>query len=130
MRDKPLILLVDDEANFLEIISTKLGAFGYEVVVAHSGKEAVDIAKKIQPDLVLMDIAMPGQTGTDAALTIKQDSSMKDLKIAFLSNMKDPWPRMVTPREELAKELGMEEFIDKAADLDVIAARVKAILGK
>ncbi len=130
MRDKPLILLVDDEVNFLEIISTKLKAVGFDVVVAHNAAEAIEGTRKIQPDLVLMDISMPGETGTDAALTIKQDPEMKDAKIAFLSNLKDPWPRTTTERETLAKVFGMEEFIDKSADLDVIATRVKAILGK
>lgn len=130
MRDKPLILLVDDEMNFLEIISMKLSASGFEVVVAHNGVEAVDAAKKIRPDLVLMDISMPGETGTDAALAIKQNPETKDIRIAFLSNMRDPWPKTTRPREELAKELGMEDFIDKSADLDVIAAKVNAIFGR
>ena len=130
MREKPLILLVDDEMNFLEIISTKLGASGFDVVVAHNAAEAMDAAKKINPDLILMDISMPGETGTDAALAIKQNALTKDIKIAFLSNMKDPWPRTTTPRDVLAQEMGMEDFIDKAADLDVIAGKVRSILGK
>jgi CheY-like chemotaxis protein len=130
MREKPLILLVDDEQNFLDIISTKLGAVGFEVVTAHNAAEATADAQKINPDLILMDVMMPGETGTDAAIAIKQNPATKDIKIAFLSNMKDPWPRTATPRDELAKVLGMEEFIDKSADLTVIAARVKTILGK
>jgi CheY-like chemotaxis protein len=130
MREKPLILLVDDEANFLEIISMKLTAAGSEVVVAHNADEGIDAARKIQPDLILMDISMPGETGTDAAVAIKQDPATKDIKIAFLSNMKDPWPRTETPRDAMAKVLGMEDFIDKSADLDTIAARVKTILGR
>ncbi len=130
MREKPLILLVDDEANFLEIISTKLGAAGFEVVAAHNADQAIAAARKIMPDLILMDVMMPGETGTDAAVAIKQDPAMKDIKIAFLSNMKDPWPRTATPRDELAKVLGAEEFIDKSGDLDTIATRVKEILAR
>jgi len=130
MREKPLILLVDDELNFLEIISMKLTACGFDVVVAHSGAEAIDATQKIQPDLVLMDISMPGETGTDAALAIKQNPATKNIKVAFLSNMKDPWPRTVSPREDIAKQLGAEDFIDKSADLDVIAAKTREILAK
>jgi CheY-like chemotaxis protein len=130
MRQKPLILLVDDEMNFLEIISTKLTASGLEVVVAHNAAEAIDAAQKIQPDLILMDISMPGETGTDAALAIKQNPATKDIKVAFLSNMKDPWPQTVNPPSTVARAIGMEEFIDKSADLDIIAAKVKELLSE
>ena len=130
MRQKPLILLVDDEMNFLEIISTKLTASGFEVVVAHNAAEAIDAAQKIKPDLILMDISMPGETGTDAALAIKQDPAMKDIRIAFLSNMKDPWPQTTPTPSVLAQAIGMEEYLDKSADLDVIAAQVKKLLEK
>jgi CheY-like chemotaxis protein len=128
VREKPLILLVDDELTFLEIISTKLSASGFEVIVAHSAKEAIDAAGKTRPDLILMDISMPGETGTDAALAIKQSAATRDIKIAFLSNMKDPWPSTTGTPGAVAKALGMEEFVDKSADLDVITARVEEIL--
>jgi two-component system cell cycle response regulator len=124
----PLVLLVDDEPNFLEIISTKLTAVGLQVVVAHTADQAIDAAKKIHPNLILMDIHMPGESGTDAAVAIKQNPATKDIKVAFLSNLKDPWPRTSIERETLAKVIGMDDFIDKTADLDVIAARVKSIL--
>jgi CheY-like chemotaxis protein len=128
MREKPLILIVDDEPDFLEILSTKLGTGDFDLVAAHNGREGVDAAKKLHPDLILMDVHMPGETGTDAALEIKQNAETRDIKIAFLSNMKDPWPQTIAPRESLARGMGMEDFIDKTTDLDTIAARVKAML--
>ena len=129
MREKPLVLLVDDEANFLEIISMALTSAGFDVTVAHSGEEAVAMAPKVMPDLILMDINMPpGGTGTDAALAIKQNPATKDVRVAFLSSLKDPWPRTSIPKEELAREIGMIEYIDKSADLTVIAEKVKALL--
>jgi two-component system alkaline phosphatase synthesis response regulator PhoP len=130
MREKPLILVVDDEADLLEIMSENLRVSGFDPVVAHNAKEAVDAAKKLRPDLILMDIKMPGETGTDAALTIKQDPDTKDIKIAFLSNMKDPWPTTSADRDGLTKALGMEDFIDKTADLPATVARVKEILAR
>jgi CheY-like chemotaxis protein len=130
MREKPLVLLVDDEEDFLEIFSTKLTASGFDVVVVHSAAGAIHTAEKIQPDLVLMDISMPEQTGTDAAIALKHDEATKNIKIAFLSSMKDPWPRTVTPRNDLAKQLGVEDFIDKSDDLDVIAKKVREIIDR
>jgi len=130
MRERPLILIVDDEHDLLEIMSAKLGSVGFEPIVARDAKEAMDAAQKLHPDLILMDIHMPGETGTDAALAIKQNPETKDIKIAFLSNLKDPWPTTFGERDKLAKELGMEDYIDKTADLDQIAARVREILAK
>ncbi len=130
MREKPLILVVDDEHDLLEIMSVKLSASGFDTVVAYNGKEAYEAAKKVHPDLILMDIHMPGETGTDAALTIKQDAETKDIKIAFLSSLKDPWPKTLSPRDKLAKDLGMEDFIDKTGDLETIVGKVREILAR
>lgn len=130
MREKPLILIVDDERDLREIMSAKLNASGFDAVVAYDGAEAVDAAKKVHPDLILMDIYMPGQSGTDAALAIKQDPETNDIRIAFLSNLKDPWPRTEVPRGTLAKAIGMEDYIDKTEDLDVTVAKVKEILAR
>jgi CheY-like chemotaxis protein len=128
MREKPLILLVDDELSFLEIIGTKLMTSGFEVVSAHDAKEAIDATGKIRPDLILMDISMPGESGTDAALAIKQNPDTRQTRIAFLSNMKDPWPRTPLDPVTLSKNMGMEDFIDKSSDLNIIVLRVKGIL--
>lgn len=130
MRDKPLILVVDDEPELLEIMSAKLGGSGFDPVVAYNAKEAIEAARTLRPDLILMDIHMPNVTGTDAALTIKQDPATKDIKIAFLSNLKDPWPKTWSDRDKLAKELGMEDYIDKTGDLNVIVAKVREILAR
>lgn len=130
MREKPLILVVDDEQDLREIMSLKLNASGFDAIVAGDAKEAIAATKKMHPDLVLMDIHMPGESGTDAALAIKQDAETKDIKIAFLSNLKDPWPQTTPARNDLAKALGMEDFIDKTGDLDATVAKVREILAR
>ena len=130
MREKPLILVVDDEQDLREIMSLKLTASGFDVITASDAKESVAATKTSHPDLILMDIHMPGETGTDAALTIKQDPETKDTRIAFLSNLKDPWPQTTPARNDLAKSLGMEDFIDKTEDLDITITKVKEILAR
>lgn len=130
MREKPLILVVDDEQDLREIMSIKLNASGFDTAAAGSAVEAVDVAKKMHPDLILMDIHMPGVSGTDAALQIKQDPETKDIKIAFLSNLKDPWFQTSVPRNDLAKAIGMDDFIDKTEDLDITVTKVKEILSR
>jgi CheY-like chemotaxis protein len=130
MREKPLILVVDDEQDLREIMVLKLGASGFDAIVAADAKEGVAAAKQSHPDLILMDIHMPGESGTDAALEIKQNPETKDIKIAFLSNLKDPWPQTTPARNDLAKSLGMEDFIDKTEDLDITIAKVREILSR
>lgn len=127
-RAKSLVLIVDDEKDFSEIISVKLKAAGFDVAVAHSGKEAVAKSPELLPDLILMDIHMPGETGTDIALAIKQNPKTAGIKIAFLTSLKDPWPAMMGDRGNVARELGMEDFLEKTDDLDVLVKKVQAIL--
>src|SRR3989344_5159711 len=91
MKNQPLILVVDDEKNFLEIVSAKLVAAAFRVETAMSQVEAVMKAENLVPDLILMDINMPGATGTDTALALKQNSKTKNTRIVFLSNLKEPW---------------------------------------
>jgi len=130
MREKPLILVVDDEKDLREIMALKLVASGFDATTASDAKEAVAKAKQLKPDLVLMDIHMPGESGTDAALEIKQSPETKDIKVAFLSNLKDPWPQTAPARNDLAKSLGMEDFIDKTEDLNLTVAKVREILSR
>ena len=72
MRAKPLILVVDDEHELLEIMSMKLVASGFDTVVAYNGREAIDASKKIHPDLILMDIIMPHLDGVSATVCIRE----------------------------------------------------------
>ncbi|MEK7146781.1 MAG: response regulator [Patescibacteria group bacterium] len=128
MREPPLILIVDDEASFQEIISLKLKSVGFEIALASNEAQAISQAAKLMPDLILMDIHLQGPTGTDAALAIKQNPKTKDLKIAFLTNLKEPWPGISGDQKNIAKTLGMEDFLDKTEDLDVLVEKIKGIL--
>jgi len=122
-------LIVDDEVDFLEIMKTKLGAAGFDVATAKNAAEAVAQSGKLMPDLILMDIKMPGVSGADAALTIKQNPETKNLRIAFLTNLRDPWPA-VADHKKFSEELGMEDFLEKTEDLNVVVNEVKEILSR
>ncbi|RMD60273.1 response regulator [Candidatus Parcubacteria bacterium] len=128
MRAQPLILIVDDEKNFLEIMSVKLKASGFAVETARDKETAIKKAKELKPDLILMDIHLGGEDGTEVALTIKQDPDTKDAKVAFLTALKEPWPAISGESEAVAKELGMDEFLEKSEDLDVLVEKIQGIL--
>jgi len=128
MRPSPLILVADDDAGFQEIIASKLKRSGYLIAEAHDGKEAVEKAANLHPELILMDINMPGENGTEAVLDLLKDPETKDIKIAFLTSQADPWPALKGETEKAARELGASAFINKGEDLDLIADKVKEIL--
>ncbi len=116
MRDAPLILIADDDAGFQEIVSTKLKRSGFLVAEAHDGKEAVEKTKNLKPDLILMDLNMPGESGTEAVLDIKKDPETKDVKIVFLTSQADPWPALKTDAPHVAHAIGAADFINKSED--------------
>ncbi len=129
MHTPPLVLIVDDEESFREIISLKLKKAGFETDTAKNEKEALEKAEKLQPDLILMDIYMPpGVNGTEVALAIKQNEKTKDTKICFLSSMKDPWPGLKGENKQVSRDIGMEDFLDKTQDLETVDQKVKSIL--
>jgi two-component system alkaline phosphatase synthesis response regulator PhoP len=129
-RTKPLIIVVDDDGNFREIIGMKLRTSGFDVETFKDVEEAVQKVKELQPDLVLMDIQMPGKlNGIDAAFRIKENPETAGVKVAFLSNAADPWPMVSGDKAAVSKEFGMEDFIPKTDDLDVLVGKVKALLG-
>jgi CheY-like chemotaxis protein len=129
MSDKKLVLVVDDEATFREIMTVQLEAGGIGVATAATPTEAIKKAEELKPDLILMDIHIGGgETGTDVALEIRQKEETKNIKIAFLSNMKDPWPGLVGENSSVAREIGMDDFLSKTDDPQINLEKIKKML--
>lgn len=129
MHNPPLILIADDEPDSREILAAKLKQEGYWVAEAKDGQEAVEKALALKPDLIVMDINMPNENGTEAVLDIRENSETKNTKIVFLSNLKNPWPGLKDSHPVAAKELGASDFIDKGGDLNQAVATIKKLLG-
>lgn len=129
MDHKPLILIVDDEDDFPEIISAKLAAANMDTIHVKNPKLAVEEAVKRKPDLILMDINMPEEQGPDLLLDFKMNETTKDIKVVFLTNSKDPWPGISGSQHDVAVELGAEDFLQKTDDLGVLFEKIKTILG-
>ncbi len=128
MKNPPLILIADDDADFKDILSAKLLASGYQIAEASDGAEAITKAKSLVPDLIVMDIQMPNVNGTEAVLEIKHTPETKEVKIMFFSSLIYPWPGVKADNPEFAKELGAVTFMRKSDDLDKIVATVKSLL--
>lgn len=128
-RAKPLVLVVDDDNNFREILGTKLRESGFDVELAKDANEAIQKAGTLLPNLILMDIQMPGElNGIDASFRIKEDPATAGIKIAFLSNAANPWPMVSGEKAEVSREFGMEDFIPKSEDPDIVLGKVRGLL--
>jgi two-component system OmpR family response regulator len=114
------LLVVDDEATILELLSGSLRFAGYEVVTAASGAEAVREAAASRPDLVLLDVMMPGGDGFEVVRRVRDTTP--DVPVIFL-----------TARDEVSDrvtgfDLGADDYVTKPFALDEVLARIKAVL--
>jgi len=124
----PLILIVDDEPDFLEIFGVKLRAEGFRVETAENGAVALKKMKALKPDLVLMDVKMPVMDGATAVLKMREDPEIKDIKVAFLTSLGDPRLEMVEVNKRFSEEFGAQGFLKKTDDLDLLCAKIKEFI--
>ena len=128
MADQPLILIVDDEANFREIFSMKLKNAGYRVETADGGEQGIEKAKSLKPNLVLMDVNMPGMDGAAAVLKLRDDPATKDMKVAFLTSLGDPHREMQDLNIKFSEGFGAQGYLKKTDDLDLLVEKIKSFL--
>ena len=130
MRTPPLILLVDDEEQFLEIASLKLRGKGFETVTTNDGRDAIAKAEELLPDLVLSDIYMvPGMNGWEVALELKHNPKTREIKLAFFTTLRDPWLDIpVEARDKIMAELGGVVFLNKVDDVEVLPEKLNHLL--
>jgi CheY-like chemotaxis protein len=110
--DKKKILIVDDEPDVLTLLGERLTKAGYDIIKSSSGKEAIKIAEKNLPQLIILDIAMPGLDGSEAAALLRENPKTKDIPILFLTCL-------FTKQEEktCGHILGQNFFIAKPYDV-------------
>jgi PAS domain S-box-containing protein len=118
----PLILLVEDNEANISTVSSYLGAKGYQILLATNGQVAIDLAKAHQPDLVLMDIQMPGVDGLEAIRQIRLDANLIDTPIVALTALAMPGDR------EDCLEAGANDYLTKPVKLKQLAATIQHFL--
>lgn len=93
------VLIIDDSQSEIDKISGMLKDNGFDVISATSGEEGVQVAKKMKPDVVLMDIVMPGVNGFQATRQIKKDSSTGDIPVVIVTSKKQETDRIWGERQ-------------------------------
>lgn len=122
------VLIVDDDKDFSEVLSTKFKASGFEVAVAYDGVEGVSRAKEFLPDVIMMDVKMPKVDGIQAMLKLREDPATKMIKVILLTAFGDPQPEIYKNDQKFAKELGAYEYLLKSQDLEEIVNKTKEFL--
>lgn len=119
---KEKILIVDDEEHIIELLKFNLLNSGYEVLTANNGVDAVKIAKAEKPNLLLLDLMLPGIDGFDVCKEIKRNNEMKNTTIIMLTAKGEELDKI------LGLELGADDYITKPFSVRELLARVKAVL--
>jgi CheY-like chemotaxis protein len=114
------ILVVDDDPAILDLIAQVLLEEGYEVLAVSNGQTAVDLARKLRPHLILLDLMMPEMNGWQVTAVLKADPQTRAIPILLLSARRD--------MARTANELGVTAYLEKPFDLDDLLSRVKRIL--
>ena len=119
MKDKPYILLVDDDPNISRLVQLYLEKEGFEVRTADRGDDALSEFRKLPPDLMLLDVMLPGMDGWQVLKAIRKTSS---IPIIMLTAKDETFDKV------LGLELGADDYITKPFDTKELVARVKAVL--
>jgi CheY-like chemotaxis protein len=113
------ILVVDDSKLVTDIVKLRLEMFGFQVRLAHSGEDALTAIASEVPDLMVLDVQMPGIDGYEVCRRLRDDPQLDDLRIIMLTSSDD---------KRAAFEAGVDDYLNKDIDLLNLPNRVKMIL--
>ena len=116
------ILVVDDEEDLLDLVQYNLSKNGYQVFCVMTGEDALKAAKKEHPDLIILDLMLPGIDGLEICKILKNDASLKNIPIVMLT-AKGEEADVVT-----GLELGADDYVAKPFSPRILLARVRAVL--
>ena len=116
------ILLVDDEPDILEFVSYNLKKVGYDVSIAHTGKEALKKAREIIPHLIILDVMMPEMDGIETCEELRSFPELQNTVIAFLTARSEDYSQIA------GFDAGGDDYITKPIKPKVLQSRIKALL--
>ena len=119
---KGTVLVIDDEKDLIELVTYNLGKEGYDVIAADDGHSGLEVARKHRPDLVVLDLMMPGLDGLQVCQRLRSDSRTGNVPIIMLTAKATEADRVV------GLEFGADDYITKPFSPREVVARVKAVL--
>ena len=123
MNEKPTILLVDDEQKVLDLITFRLQLLGYRVITATGGEDALSLAETHDPDLIILDVTMPGLDGVTVCSRLKKSETSGGIPILMLT------ARSETEDINKAMSAGADDYVVKPYDPTVLQMKIQRHLG-
>ncbi|MBU0756970.1 MAG: response regulator [Nanoarchaeota archaeon] len=121
---KGKILIVDDEPHLVELLTAILEAEGYNVTAATNGPDALDRLKNLKPDLVILDMMMPGMSGREVCEKIRAEPKTKNLNVMFLTVAK-----FSETGKKVLDDMKVQGYLTKPFENDDLLKHVKKIIG-
>ncbi len=121
MNDKQTVLVVDDESDILEFLKYNLEKEGFIVATAENGKEAIEMAYKVKPQLIILDIMMPEMDGVEVCRQLRSDTAFDQTIISFLTARDEDYSQIA------ALDVGGDDYITKPIRPRLLVSRVKAL---
>jgi two-component system alkaline phosphatase synthesis response regulator PhoP len=122
MNENATILIVDDEEDILEFLEYNLKKEGFDVHVASSGRKAIALAQKTNPDLIILDVMMPDLDGIETCKELRDLPNLKNTLIAFLTARNEDYSQIA------GFDAGADDYINKPIKPRVLISRIKALL--
>lgn len=122
--EKKRLLIVDDEADLAEMIKFRMENNGYEVLLAHDGQAALEMARKENPDLIILDLMLPKMDGYKVCGLLKKDSRYSRIPIIIFS------AKGQEDDMKLGRELGADAYITKPFEPQVLLGKINELIGK
>jgi DNA-binding response OmpR family regulator len=119
---KPLVLIADDDPEILSLLSIRLGRAGYEVLEAVDGEQTLAMVRQHYPDVIILDVMMPGKNGWEVAKEIRHDPRFKDIGIVMLTAIGEKINEMTSPL------YGADEFVDKPFEFADLEKKIRSAL--
>lgn len=119
---KPRILLIEDERDIQEMLQYNLEREGFELSSSLEGVTGLDMARKLRPDLILLDVMIPGIGGKEVCKRLKADAFTESIPIIFLTARSEEVDKMI------GFELGADDYVTKPFSLRELIARIRAVL--
>jgi CheY-like chemotaxis protein len=121
-RERPLLLIVDDEVDLRKVIEKRLKMAGYDVLLAGDGRSGIEIAAREKPDLIIMDVMMPGMSGFEATETLRSRLETAVIPIVMLTAKQDK------ESELRGIKAGADDYLTKPFDKEKLLARIDMLL--
>lgn len=121
---KPKILVADDDVDILSLVVRHVKTLDVDVIEANDGEEALRVARKEKPDLIVLDVMMPGMSGWEVCRAVREDDGLANTGVIMLTGIGERLNEMTSPL------YGADDFLDKPFDVDDLETKIRVVLEK